>query len=343
MLQDEMDNARVTDLADLRRLMFSLAYRMVGSVAEAEDLVQDAFLRYHRARQTGAIIGSPRAYLATVTTRLAIDHLRSARVRREAYVGSWLPEPLVEARAGDWAGAGRGSGSGSSGSGVGGGIGGGLSAGAWPGDAVMRLEQAESLSMAFLVLLETLSPVERAVFLLREVFDYDYDEIAAVVEKSEDNCRQIFARAKRHIEDGAPRFEASIPARDELARRFFDACERADLAALIQLLAEDATFIGDGGGKATAVLQPVLGRDRVARLLQGIFVKGRQLEGHLQPALVNGQPGALLLDRDRHLVSVLALDIANGTVLTVRSVINPDKLTHLGPVSDIARLPPRPA
>jgi RNA polymerase sigma-70 factor (ECF subfamily) len=322
MLQDEMDNARVTDLADLRRLMFSMAYRMVGSVAEAEDLVQDAFLRYHRARQTGAVIGSPRAYLATVTTRLAIDHLRSARVRRETYVGPWLPEPLVDAR--DVGGV---SGSGS---------------GAGGGDVAARMERAESLSMAFLVILETLSPVERAVFLLREVFDYDYDEIAAVVEKSEDNCRQIFARARHHIEAGAPRFEASIPARDELARRFFAACERADLDALVQLLAEDATFIGDGGGKATAVLQPVLGRDRVARLLQGIFTKGRQLEGRIQPALVNGQPGALLFDREDRLVSVLALDIADGAVLAVRSVVNPDKLAHLGPISDVARLPARP-
>jgi RNA polymerase sigma-70 factor (ECF subfamily) len=332
-----MDNARVTDLADLRRLMFSMAYRMVGSVAEAEDLVQDAFLRYHRARQTGAVIGSPRAYLATVTTRLAIDHLRSARVRRETYVGSWLPEPLVESRAGEGDGAG-----GWPGSGGRTGASAGVGAGAGGGDAAARLERAESLSMAFLVILETLSPVERAVFLLREVFDYDYDEIAAVVDKSEDNCRQIFVRAKRHIEAGAPRFEASIPARDELARRFFAACERADLDALVQLLAEGATFVGDGGGKATAVLQPVLGRDRVARLLQGIFTKGRQLDGRLQPAIVNGQPGALLLDRENRLVSVLALDIADGAVTTVRSVINPDKLSHLGPLSDVARLPSRP-
>src|ERR1043166_8337203 len=229
---------------DLRPLLFSIAYRMLGSVAEAEDIVQESLLRWHRAQQDGVAVESTKAYLAAVATRLAIDHLRSARARRETYVGEWLPEPLVEERE--------------------------------PGVA-RRLENVDSVSMAFLLILETLSPVERAVFLLREVFDYDYDEIAAIVEKSPENCRQIFARAKRHIEARKPRFEPSREQRDELARRFFAASERGDLAGLVDLLAADATFYGDGGGKATAVMQPVLGSDRVARLMLSLFTRGRTL------------------------------------------------------------------
>src|ERR1700687_3081044 len=180
------------DLPRLRTLTFSIAYRMLGSVADAEDVVQESLLRLHRAQAEGVVVESTKAYAAAVATRLAIDHLRSARIRREEYVGSWLPEPVIDERE--------------------------------PG-MVRHAELAESVSMAFLLILETLSPVERAVFLLREVFDYGYDEIARIVEKTEDNCRQIFARAKRHIDAGKPRFESSREKRDDLARRFFAACE----------------------------------------------------------------------------------------------------------------------
>src|SRR5262245_1188150 len=188
-----------SEVAQYRPLAFAIAYRMVGSVAETEDIVQEAFLRLHRARQEGVTVESPRAYLAALTTRLAIDHLRSARVRRESYFGPWLPEPVLQERE--------------------------------PAMA-RQTELAESVSMAFLLILEALSPVERAVFLLREVFDYGYDEIAEIVEKSEDNCRQIFARAKRHIDAGQRRFEPSPEKRDEIAGRFFAACERGDLDGL---------------------------------------------------------------------------------------------------------------
>jgi RNA polymerase sigma-70 factor (ECF subfamily) len=280
-----------------RPLLFAIAYRMVGSVAEAEDIVQEAFLRLHRARQGGVVVESPRAYLAALTTRLAIDHLRSARVQRESYVGPWLPEPLVEEEE--------------------------------PAMA-RQTEMAESVSMAFMLILEALSPVERAVFLLREVFDYAYDEIAVIVEKSEENCRQIFARAKRHIDAGKRRFEPSPEKRDELAGRFFAACQGGDVAALIQLLAADATFHGDGGGKAVAARRPVLGHDRVARFLVGIFRKFAGAGIRLRRAEVNGQPGAVLVDAEDRVVSVIALDVADGVVQCIRSVLNPDKLRHLG-------------
>lgn len=206
---------------------------------------------------------------------------------------------------------------------------------------VRQTELAESLSMAFLLILEALSPVERAVFLLREVFDYDYEEISQIVEKTEDNCRQIFARAKRHIEAGKPRFEASREKRDDLARRFFSACQTGDLHDLLDLLATDAAFYGDGGGKATAILQPVHGRDRVAKLLYGLFAKGRELRIRLQFVEVNGQPGAMVLDAQDRLINVLALDVAEGAIRSIRSVVNPEKLQRLGPLSDLARLPRR--
>jgi RNA polymerase sigma-70 factor (ECF subfamily) len=254
----------------------------------------------------GVAVESPKAYLATVTTRLAIDHLKSARVRRESYVGSWLPEPVIEERE--------------------------------PG-AVRELELAESLSMAFLLVLEALSPIERAVFLLREVFDYGYGEIAKVVEKSEDNCRQIFARAKRHIDAGKPRFEASREKRDELAQRFLAACQSGNLDHLIDLLAEDAVFYGDGGGKVPAAAQPVHGQYRVARLLNGLFTKGKAIGGTIRPVDVNGQPGAMLVDKEDRLIGIMELDIVDGVVQSVRTIVNPDKLQHLGPVSDILLRP----
>jgi RNA polymerase sigma-70 factor (ECF subfamily) len=298
------EEALSLQLHGLRRLSFSIAYRMLGSVADAEDIVQESLLRLHRARTEGTAIDSANAYLASITTRLAIDHLRSARVRREQYVGTWLPEPLVDER---------------------------------EPAAERRASDVESLSMAFLVMLEALSPIERAVFVLREVFDYGYEAIAVIVDKAEDNCRQIFARAKQRIAQGKPRFESSREKRDELARRFLAACEGGDLAALEQLLARDAVFYGDGGGKvAVAVRRPVYGSDRVARLLHGIIFRKKHLGLWLRPVYVNGQPGATVLDAEDRLVYVFALDIAGGAVHTVRSVINPDKLQHLGPLSDLA-------
>jgi RNA polymerase sigma-70 factor, ECF subfamily len=290
---------------DLRPLLFSIAYRMVGSVSEAEDIVQEAFLRFHRATRDGAEVQSPKAYLSAVTTRLAIDHLRSARVRREHYVGAWLPEPLVTDP---------------------------------EADVAKQAETADSLSMAFLVLLERLSPVQRAVFLLHEVFGYGYAEIADLVGKSEDNCRQIAARARRHVEARRPRFETSRRQREELARRFFAAVEQGDTEGLVGLLAADAVMYGDGGGKAPALATPLHGAQRVARLLLGLARRARAIGVHLQPAEVNGQPGATAYDRDGRLVTVLALDIADGQVQTVHSIVNPDKLRHLGPVGDLARL-----
>jgi RNA polymerase sigma-70 factor, ECF subfamily len=290
---------------ELRPLLFSIAYRMVGSVSEAEDLVQEAFLRFHRAVSGGEEIDSPKAYLSAVTTRLAIDHLRSARARRERYVGAWLPEPLMTSQ---------------------------------EPDAATHAETADSLSLAFLALLERLSPVQRAVFLLHDVFGYGYDEIAGLVGKSEDNCRQIAARARRHVEAGRPRFEASRRQREELARRFFAAIEQGDTEGLVGLLAADAVLYGDGGGKAPALAAPVHGAERVARLLLGLARRGRAVGMGARPVEINGHPGLVTLDPEGRLLGVLALDIAEGRVQTVRSIVNPDKLRHLGPVGDLSAL-----
>jgi len=290
---------------ELRPLLLSIAYRMVGSVSEAEDLVQEAFLRFHRAVAGGEEVASPRAWLSAVTTRLAIDHLRSARARRERYVGAWLPEPLVTST---------------------------------EPDAAEHAETADTLSLAFLVLLERLSPVQRAVFLLHDVFGYGYGEIAELVGRSEDNCRQIAARARRHVEAGRPRFEASRRQRDELARRFLAALEEGDTEGLVGLLAGDAVFHGDGGGKAPAITAPLHGAQRVARFLLGLARRGAAGGMRLRLAEVNGQPGLLTTDPDGRLVGVLALDIAEGRVQTLRSIVNPDKLRHLGPVGDLSAL-----
>jgi RNA polymerase sigma-70 factor (ECF subfamily) len=279
--------------ADLRPLMLSIAYRMVGSFSEAEDIVQEAFLRLHEA---GEAVESPKAWLSTVTTRLSIDHLRSARVRREQYAGTWLPEPVLADPA---------------------------------PDAAARAETADTLSLALLVVMESLSPVERAVFLLREVFGYGYGEIAEIVGKSEDNCRQLAARARRHIDARTPRFETSREQRNELARRFFAAVQEGETDELVELLAADVAFYGDGGGKAPAIRRPVFGAKRVARLLLG-FARVTKRDGYsLVPTEVNGQPGALAYDADGALVSVVSLDIVGGSIRAMRSVVNPDKLAHL--------------
>jgi RNA polymerase sigma-70 factor, ECF subfamily len=281
----------------LRPLMFAIAYRMTGSVSEAEDIVQEAFLRYHREASG---VGSPKAFLSAVTTRLSIDYLRSARARREAYIGEWLPEPLPT---------------------------GGASSS--PGPAELA-EQAESLSMAFLLMLERLSPVERAVFLLHDVFGYGYDEVAAIAGKSEENCRQLALRARRHVAENKPRFEASRVKREELAARFFAAVGDGDIDGLVGLLAEDAVVYGDGGGAPPSWLRPIAGRDHVGRLLAGLTGQLRAAGVVIRPAEINGQPGAMFLDPGGRLINVFVLDIADGQVQTIRSVINPAKLRHLG-------------
>jgi len=293
-------------LEEIRPVAFAIAYRMLGTVSDTEDLVQEALLRLHRALASGERIDSPRAFVATVTTRLAIDHLRSARVQRERYVGEWLPEPIVTDG---------------------------------QGDPARQTEMADSLSMAMLVLLESLSPEQRAVLLLRDVFDYGYTEIARIVGKSEDNVRQLATRARRHVEERRPRFTTSRQQRDELARRFFAAAREGDLAALEALLAHDVELTGDGGGKVPALAQVLRGRSRVARTLHNWIKQGLRIPGaSLRQAEVNGDPGALLLDAHGRLVGVWALEIAGGQIRALRSIVNPDKLEHLGPVADIGSL-----
>jgi RNA polymerase sigma-70 factor (TIGR02957 family) len=293
-------------LSELRPVAFAVAYRMLGSVAEAEDVVQEALLRLHAALEGGEGIESPRAYVVTVTTRLAIDQLRSARVRRETYVGEWLPEPLVADPS---------------------------------GDPARHAEMADSLSVAFLVLLESLSPEQRAALLLHDVFDYGYGEVAAIVGTSEANARQLATRARRHVDERKPRFETSKEQREELAQRFFGAVQAGDLGGLEALLAHDVELHGDGGGKVPALARSLHGRDRVARTLRAWGRAGAQVPGaSLRMAEVNGQPGAMILDGDGAVIGVMALDIDGGEVRAIRSVINPDKLAHLGPVADMQQL-----
>jgi RNA polymerase sigma-70 factor (ECF subfamily) len=292
--------------ASLRPLLFSIAYRMLASVSEAEDVVQEGFLRYQRALAEGVTVESPRAYLSATVTRLAIDQLRSARSRRETYVGQWLPEPLLATDEAD--------------------------------EPASRADRTDSLSMAFLLLLENLSPVERAVFLLHDVFGYGFSEIAGIVGKSEANCRQLALRARRHVQSRRPRFEASRQERDKLAARFFAAVSGQDVDGLLKMLAAEVVVQGDGGGKAPQWAAPIVGADRVARLLAGLGRQMGALALRVEPCQVNGQPGAKVLDPGGRLINVLALDIADGQVQAVRSVINPDKLRHLGPVADVRAL-----
>jgi RNA polymerase sigma-70 factor (TIGR02957 family) len=297
MIEQEFD--------ELRRSAFAIAYRMLGSVSEAEDVVQEGFLRLHRAREGGERIESPRAFLSTVVSRLSLDHLRSAAVRRETYVGEWLPEPLV-ASADD--------------------------------DPARKAEMADSLSLAFLVLLESLSPEQRAAFLLREVFDEPYDRIAEIVGTSEQNARQLATRARRHVDERRPRFEASREQREELATRFFAAAEEGDLQGLEELLAHDVVFRGDGGGKAPAAARAVHGRGRVARLLIAGLRALDRFGLTTRREELNGQPGALVFDREGKLISVAILDVGEGQIQGVSAIVNPDKLRHLGPVADLGAL-----
>jgi RNA polymerase sigma-70 factor (ECF subfamily) len=291
-------------LDELRPTSFAIAYRMLGSVSEAEDVVQEALLRVHRTLDAGEQIASPRAFVATVTTRLAINELRSARARRETYVGEWLPEPILTDGA---------------------------------DDPARQAELADSLSVAMLVLLESLSPEQRAVLLLHDVFDYPYPEIAGIVGKSEANVRQLATRARRHVDDGRPRFRTTREERDELAGRFFAATRQGDLAGLEALLAADVELTGDGGGKVPALTTPLRGRTRVARMLAESVIT--RLPGvSVRLVEVNGGPGALFLDAQERLISVMSLEVAGGQITSIKSVVNPDKLAHLGPVADFAAL-----
>jgi RNA polymerase sigma-70 factor (ECF subfamily) len=290
---------------ELRPSAFAIAYRMLGSVSEAEDVVQEGFLRLHQVREGGERIESPRAYLSTVVSRLSLDHLRSARVRRETYVGEWLPEPLV----------------------------------ASANDPARKAEMADSLSLAFLVLLESLSPEQRAAFLLHEVFEETYDRIAEIIATSEQNARQLVSRARRHVEERRPRFEVSRSQHKELATRFFAAAEEGDLEALEELLAHDVVLHSDGGGKAPTIARAIHGRARVARtLVAGLRTAARAVGFTLRREEVNGQPGALFFDREGKVAGVMILDVADGQIQGVNSIVNPEKLRHLGPVADLRAL-----
>jgi RNA polymerase sigma-70 factor (ECF subfamily) len=292
-------------LDDLRPRAFAIAYRMLGSVSESEDVVQEALLRVHSAIERGEQISSPRAYVATVATRLAIDELRSARARRESYVGEWLPEPIAAPEE----------------------------------DPAAQAERADSLSLAFLVLLESLTPEQRAAFLLHDVFDYGYDKVAEIVGTSEQNARQLASRARRHVQEGRPRFDPSREQRQQLAASFFAAAEEGDFAKLESLLAEDVELHGDGGGLAPAIKHPVFGRAKVAPMMRNWLSLILRIGGiEVRPAVVNGQPGAQYLDDAGRLLGVLSFDIADGQIQAIRSIVNPEKLQHLGEVGDAKAL-----
>jgi RNA polymerase sigma factor (sigma-70 family) len=293
-------------LGDLRKASFAIAYRMLGSVSEAEDVVQEALLRVNQALEAGEQIASPRAFTATVTTRLAINELRSARARREHYVGEWLPEPVITHRG---------------------------------EDPVAHAEMVDSLSLAMLVLLESLSPEQRAAFLLHDVFDYEYSEIATIVGKREENVRQLAARARRHVAARRPRFTTTREQNEELARRFFAAAEDGDLGGLEALLAHDVELTGDGGGKAPAVPRTLRGRARVSRALANWIRLGARISpASLRRVELNGAPGALILDGRQRLIGVWAIEVGDGYITRIDSIVNPDKLHHLGPVGDFAAL-----
>ncbi|MDB6065231.1 MAG: polymerase, sigma-24 subunit, subfamily [Pedosphaera sp.] len=283
----------LTVFNELRPLLFSIAYRMLGTVMDAEDMVQETFIRWQGCDQ--ANVESPKGWLSTVVTRLCINYLKSARVQRETYVGPWLPEPLV-ARLGV--------------------------------DPRENAQLADSLSLAFLVLLESLTPTERAVFVLREVFNYEFADIAPIVEKTEANCRQILARARKSVEERRPRFDASPEEAEHLIRQFDEAVRTGDLEGLLKLLAKDVVLVTDGGGKALAVLRPLLGADHVARLFIGIAKKFGGKTQVVRHAMVNGLPGYVAFEGERP-VRVLVFGIRNGLIQSLFGMTNPDKLRHL--------------
>ncbi|MFF4531752.1 RNA polymerase sigma-70 factor [Streptomyces sp. NPDC001407] len=290
--------SKVEEFEELRPLLFSIAYRILSSVGEAEDAVQETWLRFDASATEPT---STKAFLSATVTRISIDVLRSARVRREEYVGPWFPEPLLSD----------------------------------PYQNPARsAELADSVSMAALLLLERLSPLERAVFVMREVFAFGFDEIAAAVGRSEAACRQLLVRARRHMEAGRPRFEANRQERQELATRFFDALKDGDVGGLQELLAADVQFVGDGGGKAPQLAKALVGAENVARVLGTVFPWLIRIDVTCEPHEVNGQPGAIFRDRDGKVLQTLALDVLDGQIQAIRAVINPDKLGHIGPVAD---------
>jgi RNA polymerase sigma-70 factor, ECF subfamily len=289
---------RTEEFEELRPLLFSIAYRILGSVSEAEDAVQEAWLRY---AASPAVPASAKAFLSAVVTRISIDVLRSARVRREQYAGPWFPEPLLTDPY---------------------------------QDPERSAELADSVSMAALLLLERLSPLERAAFVLREVFGFGFPEIASALGRSEAACRQLAVRARRHMDAGRPRFEADHKEREKLAARFFGALREGDVDGLQELLAADVQLVGDGGGQAPALARSVIGAEKVARVLASIFPWLARIDVTVQPCQVNGQPGAIFRDREGKVLNTLALDILDGQVQAIRSVSNPGKLGHLGPVAD---------
>lgn len=280
---------RIETFNQHRPLLFSIAYRMLSSVMDAEDMVQETFLRWQQA--AGADVRSPRSYLSTVVTRLCIDELRSARVRREEYIGPWLPEPLVT------------------------------------DDVEENVALADSISMAFLVVLESLSPTERAAFLLREVFDYEYGEVARILDKSEASCRQLVHRARDHVSEHRPRFDATREEAEEIARRFLEAARTGDMEALIDMLAPDATLWSDGGGKVSAAINPVYGAEKVARFMIGI---NRKAPPNVTSRMItlNGQPGVISYTGDEPYVVAVA-EIMDGKVCGIRAINNPDKLKRM--------------
>jgi RNA polymerase sigma-70 factor, ECF subfamily len=286
------------EFEELRPLLFSIAYRILGSVSEAEDAVQETWLRY---AGTATQPASVKAFLSATVTRISIDVLRSARVRREEYAGPWFPEPLLTDPY---------------------------------SDPERAAELADSVSMAALLLLERLTPLERAVFVLRDVFGFGFGEISAAVGRSESACRQLAVRARRHVDAGRPRFEADRREREQLAERFFGAFTEGDVDGLQQLLAADIQMVGDGGGKAPQFAKPISGPVHVARVLAAAIPQLASVGVVAEPHQVNGQPGAIFRDRDGKVVSTLALDILGGRIRAIRAVTNPDKLEHLGPVAD---------
>jgi RNA polymerase sigma-70 factor (ECF subfamily) len=289
---------RTDEFEELRPLLFAIAYRILGSVAEAEDAVQETWLRYESSPTQPR---STEAFLSAVVTRISIDVLRSARVRRETYVGQWFPEPLLSDPY---------------------------------EDPARSAELADSLSMAALLLLERLTPLERAVFVLQDVFGFGFSEVSAAVGRSEAACRQLAVRARRHMEVGRPRFEADHREREELTARFFDALRDGDVDGVRELLAADVQMVGDGGGKAPALPMSVMGADKVARVLASIFPLLAKIDARVEQREVNGQPGAIVRDRDGKVVGTLTLDVLDGQIQTIRALVNPDKLGHLGPVAD---------
>jgi len=286
------------EFEELRPLLFSIAYRILGSVSEAEDAVQETWIRHAAAPTPPA---SAKAFLSAVVTRISIDVLRSARVRREEYVGPWFPEPLL----------------------------------ADPyRDPARSAELADSVSMAALLLLERLSPLERAVFVLREVFAFGFPEVASAVGRSEAACRQLAVRARRHMDAGRTRFEADRSERAELAGRFLGAFRDGDVDGLTGLLAADVQMIGDSGGKAPQWADRFIGAENVARVLAALVPLFARIGAKVQPQQVSGQPGAIFRDRAGRVLNTWALDILDGQIQTIRTVNNPDKLGHLGPVAD---------